>query len=188
MHTTPPSLLQRLRQPGDERAWERFTELYTPLLYYWTRRLGLQPQDASDLVQDVFTLLVQKLPEFAYDRRRSFRSWLRTVILNKWRDRQRERVERPLPADAAAFNGLAVPDPAPLLEETEYQQHLVRCALQVMQAEFQPVTWRACWEYVVAGRPPAEVAAELGVTVNSVYVAKSRVLTRLRQELEGLLD
>src|SRR5690349_24606068 len=89
MDTTPVSLLERLRQPGQADAWERFVELYTPLLLYWARKCGLQPQDAADLVQDVFTTLVQKLPEFTYDHRRTFRGWLRTVALNKWRDRRR---------------------------------------------------------------------------------------------------
>jgi RNA polymerase sigma-70 factor (ECF subfamily) len=89
METTSVSLLERLRQPDQPRAWERFVELYTPLLLYWARRRGLQHQDAADLVQDVLTVLVRKLPEFTYDRRRSFRGWLRTVLLNKWRDRQR---------------------------------------------------------------------------------------------------
>jgi RNA polymerase sigma-70 factor (ECF subfamily) len=57
-----------------------------------------------------------------------------------------------------------------------------------MRAEFQLTTWRACWEYAVLGRPAAEVASELGVSAGAVYVAKSRVLSRLRQELKGLLD
>jgi RNA polymerase sigma-70 factor (ECF subfamily) len=188
MHTTPVSLLERLRRPDAEPAWQRFTELYTPLLYYWTRHLGLQPQDAADLVQEVFTVLVQKLPEFTYYRHKSFRNWLRTVTLNKWRDRQRKHVETPLPNDTAAFAELAAPDDAEVLSEKEYRQLLIKRALQVMQAEFQPSTWKACWEYVVAERPAAEVAAELGISVGSVYVAKSRVLSRLRQELEGLLD
>jgi len=188
MHTTPSSLLQRLRQPGQEQAWQRFAELYTPLLYYWTRHLGLQPQDAADLVQDVFAVLVQKLPEFTYDRHKSFRNWLRTVTFNKYRDFRRRRTERALPAEAAAFHELAVADDAALLGEAEYRQMLIRKALQIMQTEFQPATWKACWEYVVRERPPTEVAAELGVSVGSVYVAKSRVLRRLRQELEELLD
>ena len=83
---------------------------------------------------------------------------------------------------------LAAPDNADLLGETEYRQMLIRRALQIMQDEFQPATWRACWEYVVEERPAAEVAAKLGVSVGTVYVAKSRVLSRLRQELSGLLD
>lgn len=188
MDTTPVSLLQRLRQPGEEQAWQRFTELYTPLLYYWTRRFGLQPQDAADLVQEVFMLLVRKLPEFSYDRHKSFRSWLRTVTLNKWRDHCRRRTETPLADDDSAFTGLVNPDTTTLLEEAEYQQLLVKRALEIMQAEFEPATWKACWEYVVADRPAAEVAAELGLSVGAVYVAKSRVLSRLRQELDGLLD
>jgi RNA polymerase sigma-70 factor (ECF subfamily) len=188
MHTTPSSLLQRLRRPGQEQAWQRFTELYTPLLYYWARHLGLQPQDASDLVQEVFTLLVRKLPEFSYDRHKSFRNWLRTVTFNKWRDLQRRRADRPLASNDAALQQLAAPDNADLLGETEYRQMLIRRALQIMQDEFQPATWRACWEYVVEERPAAEVAAKLGVSVGTVYVAKSRVLSRLRQELSGLLD
>src|SRR4051812_1055658 len=89
---TPVSLLQRLRQPGAHRAWERFVELYTPLLYYWSRRMALQPHDAADLVQDVFAVLLLKLPEFRYDDNRSFRGWLRAVTVNKWRERCRRQV------------------------------------------------------------------------------------------------
>src|SRR3954470_11722938 len=89
MNSTSGSLLERLRQPGQPRDWERFVELYAPFLLSWARRLGAAPQDAEDLVQDVLTLLVQKLPEFVYNPARSFRAWLRTVVLNRWRDRLR---------------------------------------------------------------------------------------------------
>jgi RNA polymerase sigma-70 factor (ECF subfamily) len=177
-----------LRQPGDQEAWQRFTALYTPLLYYWTRHLGLQPHDAADLVQEVLVILVRKLPDFNYDEHRSFRAWLRTILLNKWRDNGRRRCEPPLDANDPAFAELAVADAAEAIGEADYQQHLLQRALEVMQAEFQPTTWKACWEYVVAGRPASEVAAELGISVGAVYVAKSRVLSRLRQELKGLLD
>jgi len=187
VYTTSVSLLKRLRQPGEAQAWQRFTELYTPLLYYWARRLGMQPPDASDLVQEVFAILIQKLPEFTYDQHKSFRNWLRTVMFNKWRD-QRRRAKPPIQADSAIFAELEVPDNADWLGEEEYRQNLVRRALQIMRADFQPTTWKACWEYVVRDRPAAEVAEKLGISVGNVYVAKSRVLSRLRQELEGLLD
>jgi RNA polymerase sigma-70 factor (ECF subfamily) len=186
MHTTSASLLERLQGRADAAAWERFVNLYTPLLYFWACRLGLQPQDASDLVQDVFTLLLQKLPDFAYDPQRSFRNWLRTVFMNKWRQRQRRRAVAP--AGEARLSIVAAPDTVTLVDEAEFQQHLTIRALQLMQAEFQPSTWKACWEQVVHGRPAAEVAAELGMTVNAVYLAKGRVLRHLRRELEGLLD
>lgn len=186
MHTTPASLLERLRRPGESEAWARFVALYTPLIYYWARRTELQPQDAADLVQDVFATLVEKLPEFAYDSHKSFHGWLRTVTLNKWRD----RCKRPaLPGEGkASIADLPGPDDMKAFEEAEYHRHLVSRALQVMQADFQPTTWKACWEFVVNGRPAAEVARELGLTVNAVYLAKARVLARLRQELHGLID
>jgi RNA polymerase sigma-70 factor (ECF subfamily) len=187
METTPSSLLERLRRSPEQAAWEKFVDLYTPLLFTWATRLGLTGHDAADLVQDVFAVLVEKLPGFEYDPRRSFRAWLKTVLLNRWRKQQR----RPRVANAAAGGSLsdvAGPDDLPDLEEDEYRRYLVSRALALMQTEFQPATWRACWEFVVRGRPAAAVAAELGMTVNAVYVAKSRVLRRLRAELRYLLD
>jgi len=74
------------------------------------------------------------------------------------------------------------------LWEAEYQQHLVGQALRIMRTDFQETTWKACWETLVAGRPAAEVAAELGLSENAVFVARCRVLRRLREELAGLLD
>jgi RNA polymerase sigma-70 factor, ECF subfamily len=185
MHTTSFSLLERLRQSGKPEAeWKRFVQLYTPLLFYWARKLGLTAPDAADLVQDVFVVLVQKLPEFVYDRqKKNFRGWLRTILFNKWRDLCRRRKGRQGPVLSEEL-----PDDAALFAEEEYRAHLVQQALQLMQAEFQPTTWKACWEYMILDRPAEEVARELGMTVNAVYLAKTRVLSRLRQELEGLLD
>src|SRR5436190_11639315 len=83
MTRTPASLLERLRQPFEPEAWARFVALYTPLLFSWANRVGLQEPDAADLVQEVFVTLLQVLPTFSYDRHQSFRRWLRTVTLNK---------------------------------------------------------------------------------------------------------
>jgi len=183
---TPVSLLERLRQPNDPAAWARFIELYTPLLYFWARRLGVASSDAADLVQEVFALLLRKLPEFHYDRRQSFRAWLHTVTLNKWRETLRQRAAQP--ATAAWLSEVAGPDVTIQLEEAEYRQHLVHRALQVMQSDFQASTWQAFWQCAVDDRPAGAVAAALGITVKAVYQAKARVLRRLRQELDGLLD
>jgi RNA polymerase sigma-70 factor (ECF subfamily) len=181
-------LLQRLRRPGEQQAWARFVQLYTPLLFYWARRAGLQEPDAADLVQEVLLTLVEKLPEFTYDPARSFRGWLRTLLLNKWRNRRRRRTEQSLAAAEDAEGVPLGPDVAEVFADAEYRQHLVGRALELMQTDFQPPTWRAFWECQVNGRPAAEVAAELGLSVGAVYVAKSRVLSRLRQELDGLMD
>jgi RNA polymerase sigma-70 factor (ECF subfamily) len=189
MNTTSVSLLERLRQPVDKEAsWMRFVQLYTPLLYYWARRLGLATPDAADLVQEVFAVLVLKLPTWVYDPAKSFRGWLRIVLINKWRETKRRRTVEAGAANVVEMAELAEPDPALAFDEADYRRHLVGRALELMQAEFQPATWQACWQCVVLERAPAAVAAELNITVNSVYLAKSRVLRRLHQELHGLLD
>jgi len=188
MNSTPVSLLERLRQQYEEDAWERFVQLYTPLLCHWVRRLGLKGQDAADLVQDIFTVLVKKLPEFSYDPSKRFRGWLWTVTLNCCRERLR-RPQLPVqPGDPAILTQATTPGVAEEVAEEEYRQYLTRRALDLMQAEFQPATWKAFWECVVNERPAAAVAAELGLTENAVYLAKARVLHRLREELQGLLD
>ena len=96
MTKTPVSLLERLRDSFDADAWARFVSIYTPLIYSWGRHVGLQEQDAADLVQDVFATLIQVLPTFAYDPRKSFRGWLRSVTLNQWRN-SRKRWNEKLP-------------------------------------------------------------------------------------------
>ncbi len=187
MHTTPASLLERLRQPAEAVAWARFVELYTPLLFYWARRAGLQEADAADLVQDVLTLLVQKLPAFRYEGSGGFRNWLRTLTLNKWRDLRRRRAARSASAIGDGLDELPAPE-SDSLAETEYNRYLANRAMELMRRDFQPTTWRACWEMVTSGRGAAEVAAELGISEGAVYVARCRVLRRLREELDGLLD
>jgi RNA polymerase sigma-70 factor (ECF subfamily) len=187
MDKTSASLLERLRHPGDRQAWDHFVDLYTPFLFYWARRVGLRDQDASDLVQDVFTALLGKLPVFVYDPSRSFRAWLRTVALNTWRERCRRQASEPHAGGTVDWASLPMTE-AESLWDAEESQGLMRRALELMQRDFQPATWKACWETVAIGRPPAEVAAELDMSVGAVYAAKFRVLARLREELAGLID
>jgi RNA polymerase sigma-70 factor (ECF subfamily) len=192
MLTTSPSLLQKLREPNQSRAWERFIDLYTPLLLTWARRAGLQPQDAADLVQDVFALLVQQLPQFTYDpQKRNFRGWLRTVCLNKWRDRQRVRAAHLAQANTAELSALEAPPELAKFWDAEHDAFLVKQALRMMrelESEFEPPTVAVCWEFVVKQRPGPDVAAEFGISENAVYLAKLRVLRRLRQELADFLE
>ncbi len=185
---TPASLLERLRQPGQEQAWARLVELYTPLLYGWARRAGLQAQDAADLAQDVFAILVRKLPEFVYDRQRSFRAWLRTLLMNRWRDGRRRAAVRPAEVGHPDLDGLPARASDELFEETEYRRQLVGQALRLIRPEFREITWKAWEGHGLQGRPAAEVGRELGISEGTVFVAKCRVLRRMRRELEGLLD
>lgn len=186
MHTTSASLLDRLRVAGDQEAWQRLVRLYAPLLLSWARKSGLDRNDADDLVQEVFTVLVRKLPEFQYVRGQGFRGWLRTILLNKWRDRQRGRARHETPADIAEAE-VAAPEPEDVFD-AEYRSQVVARALEWVESEFESTTWRAFRETAMHGRPPGDVAAELGISRNAVYVARCRVLRRLHEELDGLLD
>lgn len=186
MESTPASLLERVRQRDDAVAWSRFVDLYTPFIYGWARRIGLQESDACDLTQDVLAILLQKMGEFRYDPSRSFRAWLKTVALNLARERQRRGVERQLPDGDG--RGLADSAESQVFWDAEYRGDLVRRAIGIMQGDFHPTTWKACWEVVVQGRPAAQVATQLGISVGAVYAARFRVLTRLREELAGMLE
>jgi RNA polymerase sigma-70 factor, ECF subfamily len=187
MNTTPVSLLEQLRHAPDEAAWARFVRLYSPLLFGWARQAGLDEGDASDLVQDVFVVLLKELPRFQLDPAHSFRAWLKTVVLNRWRNQLKRQARAPArPGDAFLADVPARDDR--LFEEQEYRRQLLRGALELLHDELQPATWKAFHEHGVNGRPAAEVAAELGMTVGGVYAAKCRVLGRLREHLRGLLD
>lgn len=193
MHTTSPTLLQKLREPDSRVAWDRFVDLYTPLLLAWARRTGLQDHDAADLVQEVFLVLLRKLPEFQYDpARRNFRGWLRTVCLNKWRDRQRLlAANMPQAGEAAVAELEASDDGLQEFWDREHHAFLVRQALMVfegLECEFEPRTLQICREVVIHQRPIKEVAMAYRISENSVYIAKMRVLRRLRQALSEFLD
>jgi RNA polymerase sigma-70 factor, ECF subfamily len=188
MDSTSVSLLRRLHSDEREIAWERFVDLYAPLIYHWTLRAGLTRSDAAECVQDVLLLLVEKLPTFTYDPAKSFRAWLRVVTLNKCRDLLRRNASAAYRALPLGPKDAVVPDGVELFTDEEYQHSLVHRALEVMQAEFEPNTWRACWELVTSGESVSQVAQRLGMSENAVYLAKSRVLRRLRKELEILVD
>ena len=160
--------------------------LYTPVIYRWVRSKGVPPDDAADTVQEVFRALVRALPTFEYDRPGGFGRWLRTVTTNKCRDYFRRKAARP-----AVTNSEVTAqdfDNVDEFAEAEYRDALSRQALKIMRDEFEATTWKACWLHVVSGKSAAEIAAELGISVNAVYVSKSRVLRRLRQELDGLME
>lgn len=188
MSITPASLLQRLRSPSSSEAWIQFVELYSPLLFYWARQAKLQEADAADMVQDVFAILVRELPNFEYDPVRGFRRWLRTVTVNKWRETmRRKQVDRARSPGELAIEIEAPADADPFWER-EHRQIVTRRLLEVMKTDFEPTTWRACWETTVEGRSAVDVGQELNLTAGAVRAAKFRVMSRLRAELAGLLD
>jgi RNA polymerase sigma-70 factor (ECF subfamily) len=183
MLTTSLTLLHRLRDIHDQLAWNSFVQIYTPLIFAWCRRAGLDVTDASDLVQDVFAILVQRLPEFEHNRTDSFRSWLKTVVLNRWRDSARRRR---LPY--AQVGNLDLLPANELFEERPYREVLLCRAIHLIQGEFRAETWNAFLQHGIEGRPAAVVARELGLSPGAVYNARYRVVARIREFLRGLVD
>jgi RNA polymerase sigma-70 factor (ECF subfamily) len=190
---TSLTLLARVKQ-SDPAAWQRLSQLYGPLVYHWSRRCGLTPEDAADVVQEVFGVLSQKFDSFRRERPEdTFRGWLWTVTRNKVRDHQRRSTGK-----AAASGGteayerlqqLADCDSEPWSkgdEQTAADQAVSQRALELLRTEFEAKTWQAFWRATVEGQTAAEIAQELGMTRHAVHQAKYRVLHRLRQELDGL--
>lgn len=190
MHSTSLSLLQRLKQSETStQAWVDFVEMYTPVVHTWVCRLGVPAKDAEDLMQELFLLLFKKLPDFQHnsEKKGAFRSWLRTLLVNKWREIKRRR-SLPKTNATNAVDELVVADGTVEFSDEEYRRMLLQQALLMMKREFNEKTWRACWEHVILGKKAHTVALELETTPGAVRVSSSRVLRRLRELMVGLLD
>jgi RNA polymerase sigma-70 factor, ECF subfamily len=187
------TLLERIKARRPE-AWVRLAELYGPLAYRWCRQADVSRDDAPDLVQDVFAAVTLHIGEFRRDRPGdSFAAWLRTITLNKIRDYYRSRHGRPVAQGGtdAQERFLQVPDLAELSQSAdprELRGLVLPIGLELVRAEFEDRTWEAFRRAAIEGQPPARIANELGMTLQAVYQAKSRVLRRLRQDLEGLVE
>ena len=188
--STSHTLLQRVQQ-HDPIAWQRFSQLYTPLVYRWCVTNGLQSHDAADVVQEVFQAVFQGIARFQrHAAGQSFRGWLWTVTRNKVCDFFRRRQEQPAVSNQTlTFIEQAIDMPESISEPAERTlAELAHRALQLIQTDFEPRTWQAFLAVVVEGQSVQETATKLGLSTAAVYKAKSRVLNRLRQELDGLLE
>lgn len=190
--STSPSLLERLRSPADSRSWRHFVDLYTPLLDGWLRRHGVTGHDAEDLTQEVLSVVVRELPHFRHDGRPgAFRAWLRAVTVNRLRPFWREQRRGHAPAGdfLHVLDQLADPgSSASRRWDQEHDAHVLKRLLQQVEPEFRASHWQAFHQTALLGHKAADVAAGLGLTVNTVLLARSRVLRRLREEARGLVD
>jgi len=163
-------------------------ELYGPVVFHWCRRARLQPADADDVIQEVFRTVAQRIDTFQSDsEQHTFRGWLWTIARHKIGDFLRKQkpgsqgiggTDAQILLEGAAANDVAVEDSI-----SEEIGGLYQRAMELIQVEFQPASWQAFHQVVIKGRSPADVAADLNLSTNAVYIAKSRVLTRLREEL-----
>jgi RNA polymerase sigma-70 factor (ECF subfamily) len=190
---TSLSLLARARD-RDQAAWRRLVSLYYPLVYGWCRQAGLQRADAADVSQNVFESVYRRLASFRHRRPTdSFKAWLRTITKNKIRDWARKR-----PPEATGFAGLEQRPSAPEhryelsdaddASDKKESRLLARRALDLLRRDFQERTWQAFIQVTMEGARPKDVAQRLGISVKAVYMARWRVLVRLREEFAGLLE
>lgn len=190
---TRASLLVRLRDRTDQVAWSEFVELYSPVIYGFARKRGLQDADAADLMQDVLRSVTSAIERLEYDPKQgSFRGWLFTITRNKVFNHLSARKGKARgTGDSVAYAQLAAhPDQSPDLDaawEQDYQRQLTSLALNDIRGEFQPKTWEAFWRTAVEGESAGEVGGRLAMSAGAVYVAKSRVLARLKDEVQRRL-
>jgi RNA polymerase sigma-70 factor (ECF subfamily) len=191
---TSVSLLGRLAGNPTDDDWRQLYDLYRPLLRTWMARAGVAASDVDDLVQDVLLVVYREVAGFERRHHGAFRAWLRTILANRVRNHFRGQKYRPTATGDNDFlrrlDELESPDSALSRQwDREHDDHVVTAALmQRVQGDFSPATWQAFRRYVLEGEPAARVAEALGLSLNAVLLAKSRVLKRLRQELTGLVE
>jgi RNA polymerase sigma factor (sigma-70 family) len=186
---TQPSLLLRIRRPHDAAAWRQFVELYAPLVYGFLRKQGLQDADAADVAQDVLRTVATRIDELEYNPARgSFRGWLFAVVHSRLADfRRRSQRQRALLAQAAAIAPERDPaEPSSAEWDLDYQRQVFHAAAERVRGDFSEASWRAFWLAAVEGRAAKEIAAELGLSPAAVYLAKARVMSRIRAEVESI--
>ncbi len=187
---TQPTLLLRIRDADDADSWERFVKLYTPLVFGYCRQRGLQEADASDVAQEVMRTVAQSIQRFEYNRDKgTFRGWLLAVTRNKLL-KYFTKIQR-VPLGSGRTTIHAKLEATPDATETDhwdraYQQRLFQWACSEVQDEFTPKTWSAFCQTAIDNQPPHQVASALGTSLGAVYIAKSRVIARIRKQIESV--
>jgi len=191
---TRASLLVRIRDQQDREAWSEFVEIYAPLVYAYAQKNGLQDADAADLTQEVLRAVARSACRLEYDPKRgSFRGWLFTVVRNELRDWFNARRRHQAASGDSATQRRLEEEPSPSPDETalweqEYQRQLFAWAADLVRRDFQHSTWQAFWLTAVDGKSGKEAARILRMSTAAIYLAKRRVMVRLKQEIDKALN
>ena len=191
---TSVSFLDALQRTSDEEAWSRLVGLYSPLIRGWLKRQGAALEDLDDVVQEVLTVVFRRFPEFRREPRPgAFRAWLRTITVNCVRDHWRKKNKQPPGVGGSDFGEVIaqLEDPQSGLSaqwNREHDRHVIQYLLAEVRPGFTEQTWQAFQRFALDGLSADQVSQELEISVNAVFVAKSRVLSRLRQRGLGLID
>jgi len=189
--STSPSLIAGLAEgPANPTVWAEFVRVYFPHVLSWCREHGLQPADAADVAQEVLVWFWRKAAGFRYDPAGSFRAYLKRVVVSAvsdWSDRR--RADRLATGDAAVQENLwSTPAREELAARIEaaYDVELLAVAMREVEARVKPHTWQAFRMLALEDRSGAEVAAALGIEVNTAYVARAKVQRMIRAAVDRL--
>jgi RNA polymerase sigma-70 factor (ECF subfamily) len=195
MISTSLSLLQRVKQAGaDGAAWQRLHDLYHPLIRKWVTRTPGMSEDVDDVAQEVLLVVHREVARFERRREGSFRAWLKSITVNRMRAFWKARARQPRRAsqkDATDLFLSQLEDPHSQLSDQwnrEHDEHVRQQLLAIVRMDFKETSWNAFQRFALDGVPAAEVAKELGLSLNAVVLAKSRIMKRLREEARGLMD
>lgn len=185
-YATSITLLSELKA-GDDSGWHQFVHLYTPLIYVWCTKGGLQEADAADVCQEVFRAVARGIEKLEYNQPgNSFRGWLWTITRRTLSQHYRREQARPrADGGTAAYAQISqVPDwidneTAP--DFTGGDAEVMRRAAELIRGDFAERTWQAFWLSTVEELPTAVVAERLKMTTNGVRQSKFRVLSRLKE-------
>ena len=194
MNETSLSLLDQLRTSTDNAAWDRLNRMFEPLVRKWLIKYDVQPTDVDDLAQEVLLAVSKDISTFEHNGRAgAFRAWLRGILVNRlrnfWRSRDRNPTANAGPDLDSRLQELHDPaSPITLVWNKEHDEHVLRTLMTLVEPHFEGTTWAAFRKVTVEGVKPNVAAEELGISLNAVFIAKSRVLSRLRQEAAGLVE
>ena len=190
MGPTSVSMLRHLQGSHDTESWNLLVEIYRPFLHGILRARGTPPQDVDDLVQDILLVVVKELPAFQHNGRPgAFRAWLRCIAANRLRSYWRGK-GKDVPTDMVTL-AEQFDDPDSELSklwDCKHDEHVLGRLLELVEARCESSSFQAFRRVTLDGGDPAAVASELNMSVAAVYIAKSRVLRRLRELAEGLVD
>lgn len=192
--STSLTLLERLRDDGETESWQELQDLYQPLLRKWLAKYSIQDSDAEDLIQEVMLAVSKEIAAFEHNGRTgAFRAWMRTILSNRllmfWRSQK--KTAKVLQESNFVRHIEQLQDPASALSrvwDRDHDQMVAYQLLQRSQKHFTEQTWECFRRFALEGEPAKRVASELGVSINTVFIAKSRVLSRLREEAKGIVD
>lgn len=189
---TSVSLLERLAGTPTDDDWRRLNDLHQPLLRTWAARAGVPSADAEDLIQNVLLVVFREIGRFERRGPGAFRAWLRTILVHRTRDYWKRQKRQPATGGSdflRRLDDLESPESAlSRLWDREHDEYVAAALLRRVAADFAPATWTAFRRHVLEGEPVARVAEELGLSLNSVLLARSRILKRLRQELAAFVE